>query len=79
MDVLDGYIKTHGAGSHAEIYALNEAMLARPGAKPQDFLLYVVNAGGKAPTRGMPIPRCPHCEFLTNGTKYFPKDLKHGN
>ncbi len=77
-DVLDSYIKTHGAGSHAEIYALNDAMLARPGATPQDFLLYVVNAGGKAPTRGMPIPRCPHCAYLTSGTQYFPKGLKYG-
>lgn len=53
-------------------------MLARPGAAPQDFLLYVVNAGGKAPTRGMPIPRCPHCAFLTVGTQYFPKGLTYG-
>jgi uncharacterized Zn-binding protein involved in type VI secretion len=78
-DVLDSYIKTHGAGSHAEIYALNDAMLARPGAKPQDFLLYVVNAGGKASSRGMPIPRCPHCAHLTEGTQYFPKGLNYGD
>lgn len=77
-EVLQGYIKTHGAGTHAEIYALNDAMLARPGAKPSEFLLHVVNAGGKAPTRGMPIPRCPHCEYLTDGTKYFPGDLTYG-
>ena len=77
-EVLQGYIKTHGAGTHAEIYALNDAMLARPGAKPSEFLLYVVNAGGKAPTRGLPIPRCPHCQYLTDGTNYFPGDLTYG-
>ncbi|WP_152667813.1 YwqJ-related putative deaminase [Aneurinibacillus tyrosinisolvens] len=77
-DIRDGYIKTKAPGSHAEIYALNDAFLARPGADPSDFMLHVINAGGKTPTRGMPIPRCPHCEYLTNDVNYFPEVLKYG-
>ncbi len=78
VDVINSYVKTKGAGSHAEIYALNEAWLARPGAAPSDFMMYVINAGGKAPTRGMLIPRCPHCEYLTSGVKYIPEVMKYG-
>lgn len=31
-NIRDSYIKTKGAGSHAEVNALNEALLAREGA-----------------------------------------------
>ncbi|WP_459778905.1 YwqJ-related putative deaminase [Photobacterium sp. R1] len=68
--VLTGYIKTKGAGTHAEVHALNEAMLARPGSIKSDFLLQVINSGGSKSTRGSTIPRCPHCAYLTNGAKF---------
>lgn len=74
------YMKTHGAGTHAEIHALNDAFLARPGAQMDDFLLYTINAGQRgSPTRwGLPVPRCPHCELITNGVQYFPEPLRYG-
>ncbi|MDY6992823.1 MAG: YwqJ-related putative deaminase, partial [Pseudomonadota bacterium] len=74
------YLKTHGAGTHAEIHALNEALLARPDADLSDFLLYTINSGQRgSPVKwGAPIPRCPDCEFITNGVQYFPEPLKYG-
>ncbi|CAC9681609.1 YwqJ-related putative deaminase [Delftia tsuruhatensis] len=41
------YFKTHGAGSHAEIHALNDAFHARPSAVMSDFHLYTINSGQK--------------------------------
>lgn len=74
------YIKTHGAGTHAEVYALNSALQARPGAAADDFLMYVINSGQRgSPTKwGQPIPRCPHCEYITNGVKFFPESMIYG-
>jgi len=75
------YMKTHGAGTHAEVHALNQAMQARPGASADEFLMYVINSGQRGSTQkwGQPIPRCPHCEFITNGTKFFPETLVYGH
>lgn len=70
---------TLGAGSHAEVYALNEALLANPTAKLEDFMVYVVRSGKKLKPRGLPMPRWPHCEYITNGASYFPEVLKYGN
>ncbi len=69
---------TLGAGSHAEVYALNEALLANPNAKLEDFMVYVVRLGKKLKPRGLPMPRCPHCEYITDGSSYFPEVLKYG-
>ena len=69
---------TLGAGSHAEVYALNEALLANPNAKLEDFMVYVVRSGKKLKPRGLPMPRCPHCEYITDGSSYFPEVLKYG-
>lgn len=52
-------------GAHSEIYALNDGLAARPGARLSDFRLYNVRLkGGKT---GLPIERCAHCSFLTDG------------
>ena len=74
------YVKTHGAGTHAEVHALNDALTARPEADISDFLLYTINSGQKGATAkwGMPVPRCPHCEFITDGIQYFPETLTYG-
>ena len=80
-DVLNSYIKTRGAGSHAEVNALNEALLARPDASLDDFMVHVISTkplGTNIPTAGFPMPRCPHCEYITNGVKYIPEVLKYG-
>lgn len=54
---------TKGVGSHAEIWALNEALQADPSASIDDFLLYVIY--GDKVRLGMPFPRCPHCQWIT--------------
>lgn len=43
-ELKEGYIKTSGAGSHAEVNALNEALLQRPDADLKDLMVYVVSA-----------------------------------
>ncbi|MEW9938545.1 YwqJ-related putative deaminase [Clostridium butyricum] len=79
LETYNSYEKwTLGAGSHAEVYALNEAMLANPNAKLGDFMVYVVRSGKKLKPRGLPMPRCPHCECITDGAGYFPEVLKYG-
>ena len=78
LETYNSYEKwTLGAGSHAEVYALNEAMLANPNAKLEDFMVYVVRSGKKLKPRGLPMPRCPHCEYITHGASYFPEVLKY--
>lgn len=69
-EVITSYIKTKGAGTHAEVHALNDAMLARPGSTESDFLLQVINSGGAKSSRGSTIPRCPHCAYLTDGVQF---------
>ena len=49
---------TDGAGSHAEIYAVNEALKA--GANPEDLLVYVNHTGSSY----TPFVTCPHCEWI---------------
>ncbi|WP_205613594.1 YwqJ-related putative deaminase [Clostridium sporogenes] len=79
-NILDSYSnRTLGAGSHAEVYALNEALLSNPNAKLDNFMVYVVRSGKKLKPKGLPMPRCPHCEFITDGANYFPEVLKYGN
>lgn len=81
-NIRDSYIKTKGAGSHAEVNALNEALLAREGANIDDFMIHVISTKGLGPNipqAGIPMPRCPHCEFITDGANYFPEVLKYGN
>lgn len=79
LEIYNSYAKkTFGAGSHAEVYALNEAMLGNPNAKLEDFMVYVVRSGKKLKPRGLPMPRCPHCEYITDGASYFPEVLKYG-
>ena len=41
-DVLSSYIKTSGFGSHAEVYAVNELLLARPSARLSDIAVYTM-------------------------------------
>ncbi|MBS5988017.1 YwqJ-related putative deaminase [Clostridium sp.] len=79
-DIRDGYKKTLGAGSHAEVNALNEALLARQNASLDEFMVHVISARkiNKYMPAGVPMPRCPHCEFITDGANYFPEVLKYG-
>ncbi|WP_406621004.1 LXG family T7SS effector putative deaminase YwqJ [Bacillus atrophaeus] len=79
-ELKEGYIKTSGAGSHAEVNALNEALLQRPDADLKDLMVYVVSARkiNKKMPEGIPMPRCPHCEYITQNANYIPEALKYG-
>lgn len=70
LDHLDGRrVPLKGEpGTHSEFYALNEALLARPGANIGDFLIY--NLRLKGTQGGKPIPPCANCSALTEGAQY---------
>lgn len=81
QNILNSYNKTKRAGSHAEVNALNEALLARKGANIDEFMIHVISTKGLGPSiprAGIPMPRCPHCEYITNGSNYYPEVLKYG-
>ena len=61
-EVLDSYIKTKGAGSHAEIYAVNKLLLDNPNAQIGDIAIYVNRTlGTSKPVIEIPFETCPHC------------------
>jgi hypothetical protein len=67
-EVLDSYMYTHGAGSHAEIYAANKALLANPDANISDITIYVNRTlGTTKPVIEIPFQTCPHCEYILRG------------
>ncbi|WP_260451090.1 YwqJ-related putative deaminase [Listeria booriae] len=69
-EVKELYSITKGAGSHAEVIALNKALLAHPNAKMDDFMINVIRTGtNRKKPLGMMFPRCPHCLYLTDGFK----------
>ncbi|MDT8979325.1 YwqJ-related putative deaminase [Paenibacillus sp. chi10] len=67
--------------SHAEVRALNRALLARPDADIEEFMIFVISARkiNKKMPIGTPMPRCPHCEYITKGTHFIPEVLKHNH
>jgi cytidine deaminase len=76
--VQDYYKATYGKGTHAEVKALNKAFLEREDANISDFMVYVVSTGYDAKgsgnlIKGISMARCPHCEYITNGTKFIPE------
>ncbi|MGG0739318.1 T7SS effector LXG polymorphic toxin [Niallia taxi] len=77
-DIKDGYKYTYGAGSHAEVYSLNQALLANPNAKQSDLITHVVRSGKKLKPAGMMMPRCPHCKFITDGYDFSSEVKKVG-
>ncbi|WP_081873047.1 YwqJ-related putative deaminase [Brevibacillus laterosporus] len=78
MKYCMGMKKLKGAGSHAEIFALNEALLSRSGSNLSDYMIYVIKSNGSTKLRGTPVPRCPHCDYLTQGTNFIPEVLIYG-
>jgi len=54
-------------GSHSEINALNEGMLARPGATREEFTAYNVRLKGTQ--KGQRIIRCDNCQQITDGVR----------
>jgi len=56
------------AGSHSEVVALNQALLARPTGNLGSFALYNIRIQDLArSSAGSPIPRCKACLALTQG------------
>lgn len=67
-EVLDSYIKTKGAGSHAEIYAANKLLLDNPNAELSDIAIYVNRTlGTSKPVIEIPFVTCPHCRYILEG------------
>ena len=67
-EVLDSYIKTKGAGSHAEIYAINKLLLDNPNAQVGDIAIYVNRTlGTSKPIIEIPFETCPHCRYILEG------------
>ena len=67
-EVLDSYIKTKGAGSHAEIYVANKLLLDNPNAQISDIAIYVNRTFGTSkPVIEIPFETCPHCRYILEG------------
>lgn len=68
-EVYDSYSQfTHGAGSHAEVYAANKALLANPNANIDDLIIYVIKPGSVTkPVTDIPFKTCPHCNYILEG------------
>src|SRR5690625_4162260 len=61
QNVIDSYTFTKGAGSHAEVIALNKALNATPKVNPNNFVINVIRTGqNRTKPAGMMFPRCPH-------------------
>jgi len=67
-DIFDSYIKTKGAGSHAEVYAVNKLLLDNPNARIEDICVYVNRTlGTSKPVTEIPFETCPHCRYILEG------------
>ena len=67
-DIRLSHIRTHGAGSHAEIYAVNKALLDYENANIDDLLAYVNRIlGVSKPVTEIPFVTCPHCRYILEG------------
>lgn len=62
--IENSYVNSAGKGSHAEIYAISEAMNAYPNADIDDFLIYVNASKYSSDTKFDPFCTCPHCEYI---------------
>ena len=74
QDLIDSYVKTKGFASHAEVYAVNEALKANPTASMDDLMINVIHTNkGKSYINKMPYAggemfvRCPHCQYILDG------------
>ena len=67
-DLLLSYAKTRGAGTHAEIYAVNKALLDYENVNVDDLLIYVNRTQGVSkPVTEIPFVTCPHCRYILEG------------
>ncbi|MCR5835685.1 MAG: hypothetical protein K6G88_04190 [Lachnospiraceae bacterium] len=69
-EVKASYIRTRGAGTHAEIYAVNELLLKNPNVDIEDIIVYVNRTlGSSKPVTELPFETCPHCRYILDGLK----------
>jgi len=65
-------VKTKGPGSHAEVYAVDELLKARPGAKLSDIQVLTLEID---PFSKYPLllfkPVCNQCDHLLLGVEYL--------
>ena len=73
-DLIQSYINTKGFASHAEVYAVNEALKANPTASMDDLMINVIHTNkGKSYINKIPYAggemfvRCPHCQYMLDG------------
>lgn len=69
LATVPAYERTFGAGSHAEVYAVNELLMARPGAVLSDIAVYTMETGTARFLYEFKPP-CVQCEHLLRGV-YF--------
>lgn len=62
------YIATAGAGSHSEVYAVNQLLNARPGAQLDQITVYTQQVGTVL-DQTIKVP-CPHCTYILEGVVY---------
>ena len=68
QEVRDSYERTKGAGSHAEVYAVNELLLDNPNARIEDIAVYVNRTlGPSKPVVEVPFETCIHCRYILDG------------
>lgn len=70
VEVRGGYLLSSFPGSHAEIFAVNELLVARPGAQLGEISVYTVHTFRD----GMSLTyfvACPHCNYLLQGVHYI--------
>ncbi|MGE8000556.1 YwqJ-related putative deaminase [Lysinibacillus sp. NPDC093190] len=68
-EVFDSYSKlSKGAGSHAEVLAVNKALMMNPSARIEDLTVNVIRTGiNKNKPGGTMFKCCPHCSYLLDG------------
>ncbi|MGG0277492.1 YwqJ-related putative deaminase [Bacillus rhizoplanae] len=69
-NIKEGYTFTYEEGSHAEVYLLNQALLASPQASVSNFTTHIVRSGKELKPAAMMMPTCPHCNFITEGFEF---------
>lgn len=77
-EIIDSYEFTKGAGSHAEVIALNEALNTNPNSSLDNLVINVIRTGqNRKKPAGMMFPICPHCAYLTDGYKIITEVSKN--
>lgn len=61
--------KNGGIGSHAEVYAVRDALLSCEDADPDDLLIFVNYTQQSVNKKAAYIPfyTCPHCAYILDG------------